>query len=35
MKLNLLSSIEVGNVHDTSENRRLFMKVEEEVKKGI
>ncbi|MDM5187478.1 NAD(P)-dependent oxidoreductase [Bacillus sp. DX4.1] len=34
VKLNLLSSIEVGNVHDTSENRRLFMKVEEEVKKG-
>lgn len=34
VKLNLLSSIEVANMEDESENKRLFMKVEEEVEKG-
>ncbi|HDR8182455.1 TPA: NAD(P)-dependent oxidoreductase [Bacillus thuringiensis] len=33
MKLNLISSIEVGNV-DESENKRLFSKVEEGLQKG-
>ncbi|WP_263703536.1 NAD-dependent epimerase/dehydratase family protein [Bacillus thuringiensis] len=33
VKLNLISSIEVGNV-DESENKRLFAKVEEGLKKG-
>ncbi|MEI2315154.1 NAD-dependent epimerase/dehydratase family protein [Bacillus paramobilis] len=33
VKLNLISSIEVGNV-DESENKRLFSKVEEGLKKG-
>lgn len=32
VKLNLISSIEVGNV-DESENKRLFAKVEEGLKK--
>ncbi|MBJ8030779.1 NAD(P)-dependent oxidoreductase [Bacillus cereus group sp. N21] len=34
VKLNVLSSIEIANVQDQSENKRLFMKVEEEVEKG-
>ena len=34
MKLNLISSIEVGST-DESENKRLFLKVEEGLKKGI
>ncbi|WP_017152855.1 NAD-dependent epimerase/dehydratase family protein [Bacillus bingmayongensis] len=34
VKLNVLSSIEVANVQDQSENKRLFMKVEEEVEKA-
>jgi len=33
VKLNLISSIEVGNA-DESENKRLFLKVEEGLKKG-
>ena len=33
MKLNLISSIEVGST-DESENKRLFLKVEEGLKKG-
>ncbi|KEK24832.1 NAD-dependent epimerase/dehydratase family protein [Bacillus gaemokensis] len=33
IKLNLLSSIEMGNVEEESENKRLFMKIEEEIKK--
>ncbi|PEM66081.1 NAD-dependent epimerase/dehydratase family protein [Bacillus pseudomycoides] len=34
VKLNVLSSIEIANVQDLSENKRLFMKVEEEVEKA-
>ena len=34
VKLNLISSIEVGST-DESENKRLFLKVEEGLKKGI
>ncbi|CAI8754008.1 MULTISPECIES: NAD-dependent epimerase/dehydratase family protein [Bacillus] len=34
VKLNVLSSIEMANVQDLSENKRLFMKVEEEVEKA-
>ena len=34
MKLNLISSIEVGST-DESENKRLFLKVEEGLKKVI
>ncbi|MFY0145210.1 NAD-dependent epimerase/dehydratase family protein [Bacillus cytotoxicus] len=33
VKLNVVSSIEVGNRNE-SENKRMFMKIEEEVKKG-
>ena len=34
VKLNVLSSIEAGSIHDESNNKRLFRKVEEEVMKG-
>ncbi|WP_459500729.1 NAD-dependent epimerase/dehydratase family protein [Bacillus sp. C1] len=34
VKLNVLSSIEVANIQDESENKRLFMKMEEEVEKA-
>ena len=34
LKLNLISSIEVGST-DESENKRIFLKVEEGLKKGI
>ncbi|MEN1935754.1 NAD(P)-dependent oxidoreductase [Paenibacillus sp. 102] len=34
VKLNVLSSIEIANVEDQSENKRLFMKIEEEVEKA-
>lgn len=34
VKLNVLSSIEVANLQEQSENKRLFMKIEEEVEKA-
>ena len=34
VKLNVISSIEIGNEEEESENKRLFTKVEEEIKKG-